>query len=96
MQAAKALAIQVADGVIAVESIDEVVFSSLLNTYDLPDPDLFIRTSGEQRISNFFLWQLAYTELYFTEVFWPDFNASEFEKALSCFCTRKRRYGQID
>ena len=96
VQAAKALASQVVDGAIALENIDEAVFSSLLNTHDLPDPDLFIRTSGEQRISNFFLWQLAYTELYFSDVYWPDFTASEFEKALSCFCMRKRRYGQID
>lgn len=95
VQAAIALARQVADGVTALENIDEAAFATLLNTRDLPDPDLFIRTSGEQRISNFFLWQLAYTELYFTEVYWPDFNADELEKALSCFRMRKRRYGQI-
>jgi undecaprenyl diphosphate synthase len=96
VQAAKALAIQVADGVTSIDTIDESVFSSLLNTHTLPDPDLFIRTSGEQRISNFFLWQLAYTELYFTDVFWPDFNADEFEKALSNFCMRQRRFGLIE
>ena len=60
---------------------------------NLPEPDLFIRTGGELRISNFFLWQLAYTELYFSEVHWPDFTAGEFEKALACFSMRKRRYG---
>ncbi|MBA3662191.1 MAG: isoprenyl transferase [Gammaproteobacteria bacterium] len=60
---------------------------------DFPDPDLLIRTSGEQRISNFLLWQLAYTELYFTEVFWPDFNAEEFDKALAFYAMRDRRYG---
>lgn len=60
---------------------------------DVPEPDLFIRTSGEQRISNFLLWQLAYTELYFTDVFWPDFNANEFDKALDFFKGRERRFG---
>lgn len=95
VQAATALASQVVNGVVSLENINEDVFSTLLNTHDLPDPDLFIRTSGEQRISNFFLWQLAYTELYFSEVYWPDFTPSEFDKALSFFCTRNRRYGQI-
>ena len=64
-----------------------------LSTADLPQPDLFIRTSGEQRISNFMIWQFAYTELYFTEVFWPDFNAAELEKALTYFSQRERRFG---
>lgn len=62
---------------------------------DLPDPDLLIRTSGEQRISNFLLWHLAYTELYFTEIFWPDFNHDELEKALAFFAVRKRRFGDV-
>ena len=62
---------------------------------DLPSPDLFIRTSGERRISNFFLWQLAYTELYFTDIFWPDFDEKEFDKALSFYSTRERRYGEL-
>ena len=96
LQAAKTLAQQVIDGVVQLENVDEQAFSALLDTRDLPDPDLFIRTSGEQRISNFFLWQLAYTELYFSEVYWPDFDAFEFEKALSDFGTRKRRYGQTE
>ena len=60
----------------------------------MPDPDLFIRTGGEKRISNFLLWQLAYTELYFTDIYWPDFNDSEFVKALNSFTQRQRRYGQ--
>lgn len=93
LQAAKKLATQIIDGVITIENVDEERFEKLLNTADLPAPDLFIRTSGEQRISNFFLWQLAYTELYFSEIMWPDFNAGEFEKALVCFSRRKRRYG---
>ncbi len=93
MQAAKALVKQAIDNEIPLDSIDEAAFAKLLNTSDLPDPDLFIRTSGEQRISNFFLWQLAYTELYFSDILWPDFTAEEFEKALACFSMRKRRYG---
>lgn len=93
VQAAKAIARQVADGLIKPEDIDETMFASLLSVSDLPEPDLFIRTSGEQRISNFFLWQLAYTEFYFTDVHWPDFNDEEFDKALACFSQRKRRYG---
>lgn len=93
VQAAKTLASQVASGEVPIENIDEMAFAKLLNTYGLPEPDLFIRTSGEQRISNFFLWQLAYTELYFSDMLWPDFSASEFEQALACFSMRKRRYG---
>ncbi|STX28057.1 undecaprenyl pyrophosphate synthetase [Legionella beliardensis] len=85
---------EVIAGNISVDAIDENVFSSYLNTHDLPEPDLFIRTSGEQRISNFFLWQLAYTELYFTQTYWPDFTAQEFEKALLSFRQRERRYGK--
>ena len=85
VQAAKTLA-----------SFDEAVFASYLNTHELPDPDLFIRTSGEQRISNFFLWQLAYTELYFSELYWPDFSTAEFEKILVWFSARDRRYGQVN
>ncbi len=96
VQAAKTLASRVVDGVISLENIDEMSFAQLLDTHDLPDPDLFIRTSGEQRISNFFLWQLAYTELYFSSVLWPDFSTSEFDKILHCFSKRQRRYGQIE
>ena len=69
---------------------------SRLVTANFPTPDLFIRTSGEQRISNFMLWQLAYTELYFTDIFWPDFDEHAFEHALSWFDSRKRRFGNID
>ena len=95
LQAAKSLALQLAEGIISPEQVSEHDFAQLLDTHGLPDPDLFIRTSGEQRISNFFLWQLAYTELYFSEVHWPDFNDSEFEKALLNYSLRERRYGQI-
>jgi undecaprenyl diphosphate synthase len=68
---------------------------SKLTTADLPDPDLFIRTSGEQRISNFLIWQLSYAELYFTDILWPDFNAAELDKALAFFAGRERRFGHI-
>jgi undecaprenyl diphosphate synthase len=96
VQAAKSLARQVSEGKLSLDSIDESMFATYLNTKDLPEPDLFIRTSGEQRISNFFLWQLAYTELYFTDVYWPDFTAEEFDKILTSFSARKRRYGQTE
>ncbi len=81
-------------GNINIEKIDEATFASFLSTGNNPEPDLFIRTSGEQRISNFFLWQIAYTELYFSEVYWPDFNKEEFNKALRFYALRERRYGK--
>lgn len=93
--AAKKMTQAVVDGTLQLEEFDETQFSSFLDTADLPEPDLFIRTSGELRISNFFLWQLAYTELYFTEVHWPDFRKKELEQALDSFSKRKRRFGQI-
>ena len=95
VQATKSIAQRVYAGELAVDAIDESLVTEALSTYGLTDPDLFIRTSGEQRISNFFLWQLAYTELYFSEVLWPDFNLDEFEKALASFNQRERRFGKI-
>lgn len=80
---------------LSTDDITEGVFSSYLDTKDIPDPDLLIRTSGEQRISNFLLWQLAYTEMYFTNTYWPDFNEAEFEKALANYAKRERRYGSV-
>lgn len=94
-QAAKTIAKAVAAGQLNPDLIDEALFERYLDTYGLPEPDLFIRTSGEHRISNFFLWQLAYTELYFSPVYWPDFDAQHFEQALASFASRKRRFGQI-
>lgn len=85
----------VQNGELAIDDITETSFAHYLDTERLPDPDLFIRTSGELRISNFFLWQLAYTELYFCEVHWPDFGEHELEMALASFNKRKRRFGQI-
>lgn len=93
--AAKKIAKKVTEGALSLDDINESQFAHFLDTAGLPDPDLFIRTSGELRISNFFLWQLAYTELYFTEVHWPDFNEHELELALEAFSKRKRRFGQI-
>lgn len=81
--------------VIETGSITEELFSSYLDTRDLPDPDLMIRTSGEQRLSNWLLWQLAYTEFYFTDVLWPDFNKKELIRAIEYYNTRERRFGGI-
>jgi undecaprenyl diphosphate synthase len=75
--------------------IDEEVFSDYLYTRNLPDPDLLIRTSGEQRVSNFLLWQMAYTEIYLTSTLWPDFGKHEFYEALAWFLKRERRFGTI-
>jgi undecaprenyl diphosphate synthase len=77
------------------EKLTEEIFQSYLTTYDLPDPELLIRTSGEKRISNFLLWQIAYTELYFTETFWPDFRKNDLYKAIIDFQNRERRFGKI-
>lgn len=72
------------------------LFESFLSTKDIPDPDLLIRTSGEQRISNFMLWQCAYTEFYFTNVLWPDFRKTDFQAALDAYSSRERRFGQTE
>lgn len=78
-----------------IESIDEESFRQFFYRPEIPDPDLLIRTSGEKRISNFLLWQLAYTELYFTDVLWPDFDEEEFLKALYDYQSRERRFGKV-
>lgn len=93
-QACKALARKVAVGEVDPESIDADSLEPYLSMAGIPEPDLFIRTGGEQRISNFLLWQLAYTELYFTPVLWPDFNRAQFDQALASFARRQRRFGQ--
>jgi undecaprenyl diphosphate synthase len=77
------------------EELNETLFSSYLSLQDLPDPDLMIRTSGECRISNFFLWQSAYTELFFTDVLWPDFSIKDFQQALNFFRSRTRKFGGL-
>ena len=83
------------DGKVKPEEIDEHVFENYLDTAGIPDPDLMIRTSGELRLSNFLLWQLAYTEFYFTDVAWPDFNKAELVKAIEKYNQRDRRYGGV-
>ena len=93
-EATRQLCSDVVDGKQDIQDINEETLSGYLSTSGMPDPDLFIRTGGEKRISNFLLWQLAYTELYFTDVYWPDFDDSEFEQALNSFAQRQRRYGQ--
>ncbi len=92
--AARALAARVQAGVLDVESIDCDTLGQSLSLADLPEPDLFIRTGGEQRISNYLLWQLAYTELYFTDLLWPDFDDAAFAEALESFARRQRRFGR--
>jgi undecaprenyl diphosphate synthase len=91
--AARSLAQQVAAGTLDPEAIDEIMVGEHLLTADMPDPDLVIRTSGEQRISNFLLWQTAYAEFSFTDTLWPDFAKSDLEKAVQDFHGRDRRYG---
>lgn len=93
-QSVKQLAEQVEAGQLTSASITPELIASHLSFSDLANPDLFIRTSGELRISNFMLWQLAYAELYFTETLWPDFDENEFEKALTHFANRERRFGK--
>ena len=93
VQAARKLATAVAAGRLEAKDIDEMRLSSALFTAGIPDPDLLIRTSGEQRISNFLLWQLAYTELVFIETLWPDFGRADLERAINDFHGRERRYG---
>lgn len=94
VQAIQQIVTKVQQGQIVAAEINEQLVDTHLGTNFLPDPDLFIRTSGEQRLSNFFLWQLAYTELYFTAKHWPDFDDEEFAKALDSFAQRQRRYGK--
>lgn len=83
------------NGDLLPSEVSEEVFQSYLDTSDLPDPDLLIRTSGELRLSNYLLWQLAYTEFYFTDVLWPDFNKAELEKAIEYYNRRDRRFGAV-
>ncbi|MBQ8251467.1 MAG: isoprenyl transferase [Alphaproteobacteria bacterium] len=95
LKAVKTIAKKVEQGVLKSNEIDMFQFSSHLSTVGIPDPDLIIRTSGESRVSNFLLWELAYAEFYFTPVLWPDFNEEEFEKAIKDFELRQRRFGKV-
>ena len=93
-QAVKKAAGDAIKGIINVKDINEEVFSSYLTTKDMPDPDLLIRTSGELRISNYLLWQIAYSELYFTDVLWPDYSKEDLYKAIIDYQNRERRFGK--
>lgn len=95
-RAARKMAQDCADGKLDPAQIDESVFESYLDTHGIPDPDLMIRTSGEQRLSNYLLWQLAYSEFYFTDVPWPDFTKEELVKAIEEFNHRHRRFGGVE
>jgi undecaprenyl diphosphate synthase len=95
-QAARALARRCTSGALAPDAIDEALMQAELELHELPDPDLFVRTGGERRISNFLLWNLAYTELYFCDTLWPDFDRAEFDLALEFFAGRQRRFGMTN
>ena len=95
VRAIKRLHADVKEGKIAEEDVTEQLLNSYLDTYDIPDPDLLIRTCNEQRISNFLLWQSAYAEYYFTDVLWPDFGPEELEKAIASYNCRNRRFGGV-
>jgi undecaprenyl diphosphate synthase len=94
LEACRKLALLATEGEIEVNALQIDDIGSQLSTAGMPEPDLFIRTGGEHRISNFLLWQLAYTELYFTDVLWPDFDDQEFDKALDSYASRQRRFGK--
>jgi undecaprenyl diphosphate synthase len=94
-RAAQALAAQVRDGRLRPEDITEELLSAHLDTHGTPDPDLLIRTGGEMRVSNFLLWQIAYTEIYITPTLWPDFSREQFLQILDDFKSRERRFGRV-
>ena len=94
VNACRRLAEAVKDGTVAVDDIDEEMFDSSISLSEVPAPDLFVRTGGEQRISNFLIWQLAYSELYFVDTLWPDFSDEDFEASLDWYAGRQRRFGK--
>lgn len=96
VRAAQSLAEKVAKGELQAGDISEIALTEAMDTAGLPDPDLIIRTSGEMRLSNFLLWQAAYSEFYFCDKNWPEFSEADFDKALACFGSRQRRYGGLD
>ncbi len=95
IRAMRRLCMDCKEGTVDVEAVDETLFENYLDTHDIPDPDLMIRTSGEQRLSNYLLWQLAYSEFYFTDVLWPDFTKEELAKAIEYYNGRDRRFGGV-
>jgi len=96
LQACRAIAQKVSQGKLTPDEIDEEIFEQHLYTAGISHPDLFIRTSGEMRVSNFLLWQVAYAELYVTDIFWPDFDRTEFHRALHDYQNRHRRFGKVE
>jgi len=94
VEAAKKTALKIKNGDMLLKEIDEKTFADMLYTKDVPDPDILIRTSGEQRLSNFLLWQLAYAEFFFTKTYWPDFTPEELRQIIESYQRRERRYGQ--
>jgi len=95
IRAMKRMSADVKEGNVNINEINESLFESYLDTHDIPDPDLMIRTSGEQRLSNYLLWQLAYSEFYFTDVLWPDFTKEDLVKAIEYYNGRDRRFGGV-
>ncbi|GLC82110.1 isoprenyl transferase [Lacrimispora brassicae] len=95
VRAARKIITDSVEGKLQPEDMTEEVFASYLDTEEIPDPDLLIRTSGELRLSNYLLWQLAYTELYVTDCYWPDFNMEEMKKAIAAYNSRERRFGGV-
>jgi undecaprenyl diphosphate synthase len=93
LSAVRTLAARVQEGQLGIEEIDEDIFTKALSTSGMPEPELMIRTSGEYRISNFMLWELAYSELYITPTLWPDFRKADFYEAICSFQQRERRFG---
>jgi undecaprenyl diphosphate synthase len=96
IDAAKSFASSVCEGKLKTDQLSEELFSSYLYTKDIPDPDILVRTSGEQRISNFLLWQLSYAELYFCPKFWPDFKSGDLDSVINDYQKRERRFGRVD
>ena len=95
VSAVRSISKQVKDGKLKLSNINEEVFEQKLSTYPMPDPDLLIRTSGENRLSNFLLWQIAYSEIYLTETYWPDFRENELMDAILDYQSRERRFGKV-
>lgn len=93
VESCRQIAAEVADGRISIDDIDDSTVSKHLSTAGIPDPDLLIRTGGDMRVSNFLLWQIAYTEIYVTPTYWPDFSADDFLKAIESYGNRERRFG---
>ena len=93
VEACKRIASEVSEGIMSLDKIDDKIVTSHLSTAGMPDPDLLIRTGGDMRVSNFLLWQIAYSELYVTSTYWPDFSEEDFQEAITSYGSRQRRFG---